>query len=130
MPNTDPRKRPDIRRRLMTALLLCLPVMVTGQVTGERHDPGIDLPEDDGRARLVAACTACHDLTGLPAYRNYWNRDRWRSMVDSMVENGAPLDEAGRQVVTEYLARHFGTATQASEEQEKRTEEGTNEQQE
>lgn len=118
MQNTVSRKLSELRRGLGWALLVCLPAVVSAQGEEARHEPGIDLPVDEGRALLVAACTRCHDLTGLPAYRQYWNRDRWRSMVDSMVENGAPLDETGKQVVTEYLARHFGTATQASEDQE------------
>lgn len=118
MQNPGRRKMADIRRRLLPALLVLLPGMLSGQPEEEPHEPGIELPADDGKALLVAACTGCHDLTGLPAYRKYWNRDRWRSMVDSMVENGAPLDETGKQVVTEYLSRHFGTATQESEGQE------------
>jgi hypothetical protein len=44
----------------------------------------------------------------LPAYRKYWNRSRWMSMVETMVSNGAPLDRQGMELVADYLGRHFG----------------------
>ena len=106
-----PQKMLDRCRHLLPLLLVLLPGMALGQPQVARYDPGIALPEGEGRALLLAACTLCHDLKGLPVYRKYWNRDQWRSMVDGMVDNGAPLDEQSKRVVIDYLARHFGTAT-------------------
>lgn len=74
----------------------------------ESFAPGIDLPGGEGKAELESACTQCHDLKGLPAYKGYWGRERWQAMVNTMVENGAKLDERGKERVVEYLTVHFG----------------------
>ncbi|MDT8398634.1 MAG: hypothetical protein RQ899_08475 [Pseudomonadales bacterium] len=70
--------------------------------------PGIELPAGEGRALLLAACTRCHDLRGLSAYKGYWNREQWQSMVATMVKNGALLDTRQMALVSEYLTSHFG----------------------
>lgn len=75
------------------------------------YAPGIELPEGDGKRLLLAACTRCHDLKGLPAYRGYWDNTRWRSMIESMMKNGATLDPQQTGVLAEYLAQHFGKAS-------------------
>jgi cytochrome c5 len=74
----------------------------------ESYAPGIPLPEGDGRAVVEAACTSCHDLKGLPAYKGYWNRTRWLSMVETMVDHGASLDKAQISLVADYLVEFFG----------------------
>jgi hypothetical protein len=75
------------------------------------HPPGIDLPDGSGRSLLLAACTRCHDLRGLPAYKGYWNRERWRAMIETMVQHGAPLDSQQADELAGYLALHFGRVT-------------------
>jgi hypothetical protein len=72
------------------------------------YAPGIELPEGEGKVLLLAACTRCHDLKGLPAYRGYWDTSRWRSMVESMMKNGATLNPQQTGVLADYLAQHFG----------------------
>lgn len=67
-----------------------------------------DLPEGVGKEITAIACTRCHDLGGLSAYRGYWNRAQWLAMVESMVKNGAVLDTGQVQVVTDYLTQHYG----------------------
>jgi hypothetical protein len=74
----------------------------------ESHAPGIELPEGEGRVLLLAACTRCHDLRGLPAYKGYWSAGQWRSMIETMIKNGAPLNQDQTSVLAEYLAQHFG----------------------
>lgn len=78
------------------------------QLQQESHAPGIELPEGEGRTLLLAACTRCHDLRGLPAYKGYWDSGRWRGMIDAMVKNGAPLRPEQAIVLADYLALHFG----------------------
>ena len=73
--------------------------------------PNIVLPEGEGKALLESACIKCHDLAGLSAYQGYWNRTQWRFMVDTMVRNGATLNEAQAELVTDYLTRFFGPGT-------------------
>lgn len=79
------------------------------------HPPGIDLPEGAGKPLLLAACTRCHDLKGLPAYKGYWDAPRWRGMIETMVKNGAPLQPEQIAVLADYLAQHFGKAPAASD---------------
>jgi hypothetical protein len=74
----------------------------------QSYAPGIELPDGEGKVLLLAACTRCHDLKGLPAYRGYWDITRWRSMVESMMKNGATLNPQQTGVLADYLAQHFG----------------------
>jgi hypothetical protein len=74
----------------------------------QSHAPGIELPEGEGKLLLLAACTRCHDLKGLPSYKGYWDNTRWRSMIENMVKNGATLNPQQTTVLAEYLAQHFG----------------------
>lgn len=76
-----------------------------------RYDPNIDLPQSEGRELVLRACTKCHELGGLDAYRGYWNREQWMEMVVGMVKNGAELLPAEQEVVAAYLTRHFGPGT-------------------
>lgn len=97
---------------IVVMIIMVLPVAaVAGEATlgeAEYYAPGIQLPAGDGLGLLQRACTRCHDLTGLPAYKGYWNRDRWRSMVQTMVANGAQLGESEIVILTDYLVEHFG----------------------
>lgn len=78
---------------------------------GRRYDPNIDLPRSEGRELVLRACTKCHELGGLDAYRGYWNREQWLEMVVGMVKNGAELLPAEQDLVADYLTRHFGPGT-------------------
>lgn len=75
-----------------------------------RYAPNIELPEGTGKALVERACTQCHDLAGLAAYKGYWGRDRWDAMVATMIEHGAALDQAQKDVVVAYLTEFFGPA--------------------
>lgn len=72
------------------------------------YAPGIDLPDDNGKALILKACTRCHDLKGVPAYRKYWGFDRWLPMVENMIEHGAKLNDEEKITVARYLGKHFG----------------------
>jgi hypothetical protein len=83
------------------------------EVTTARHfDPNIDLPESAGRELVLRACTKCHELAGLEAYKGYWGLAQWQAMVEDMVKNGALLQPAEQHMVADYLTRHFGPDTQ------------------
>ena len=79
-----------------------------------RFAPGLELPEGDGKQLLETACTTCHDLAGLSAYEGYWGRERWASMVVTMIDHGAELDESQAETVVEYLTTFFGPASRPS----------------
>lgn len=77
----------------------------------QRFNPNIDLPQSEGLDLVLRACTKCHELGGLSAYKGYWNRDQWKEMVVGMVKNGAELLPEEQEVVADYLTRHFGPGT-------------------
>jgi hypothetical protein len=93
-------------------ILVC-PVISSGADEAQRvrefYEPGIELPAGEGRELIVRACTRCHTLEGVPAYRKYWGYERWLPMVENMIEHGAELNEAEKIIVTRYLARYYGT---------------------
>jgi len=65
------------------------------------------MPEGPAKAVLLQACgTACHTAETVVSQRR--GAAAWGVMVDSMVARGARLNEADRQALLEYLARHFG----------------------
>lgn len=78
------------------------------KISEESYEPGIILPIGPGQALISTACTKCHDLKGLPAYKGYWNKQRWLSMIDIMIEHGAKLSIDERELVADYLTEHFG----------------------
>ena len=72
-------------------------------------DPALaSLPAGEGRAILQAACTTCHDLGGLQAYKGYYDADHWRGMVAIMIDHGAEVETGQVPVLVEYLTTHFG----------------------
>lgn len=96
-----------IRILLLLAAITALPGIAAEQKPLS-YAPGIQLPDGEGKALLLAACVRCHDLKGLPAYRGYWDNTRWRSMIDNMIKNGATLNAQQTTVLADYLAQHFG----------------------
>ena len=74
----------------------------------EYYEPGIELPADEGRDLILRACTGCHTLEGVPAYRKYWGYTQWLPMVENMVKHGAKLDAGEMDTVARYLGHYFG----------------------
>ena len=69
-----------------------------------------DLPDGKGKELTAIACTRCHNLSGLMAYKGYWNLKQWQAMVEGMVKHGAVLDAGQQQAVTDYLNSAYGRA--------------------
>ncbi len=69
------------------------------------------LPEGTGKQLTALACTRCHNLNGLPAYKGYWSREQWLTMVEAMVKHGAELNAAQKQLVTDYLNSSYGRSS-------------------
>jgi mono/diheme cytochrome c family protein len=66
------------------------------------------LAADDGRVILEAACTSCHDLGGLDAYKGYYRAEQWLDLVTTMIEHGAKLDDRQVAVLVDYLTESYG----------------------
>jgi mono/diheme cytochrome c family protein len=94
----------------LLAAMVVLPCFAEEKL--QSYAPGIELPEGEGKLLLLAACVRCHDLKGLPAYRDYWDNTRWLSMIDNMMKNGAALNPQQATALAEYLAQHFGKPSQ------------------
>jgi mono/diheme cytochrome c family protein len=71
--------------------------------------PAVALPSGEGREILVSQCLNCHELNALELFSGFYNQNRWRSLVITMRENGAEIDDREVEVLAAYLARHFGT---------------------
>jgi cytochrome c5 len=108
-------RRPAVRA--LPAVACALVVAVTGAAGAEPQSPAVGdaeqvagamLPAGEGRDILKAACISCHDLGGLQAYKGYYDAEKWRAMLVTMVGHGAQLNEDQLAVLTAYLDRHFG----------------------
>lgn len=108
MPVITPRQFPlhCIPWRLTGAFVLFFSPSISAQQG--YYPPGIQLPAGAGRELVLAACTRCHDLKGVPAFKGYWTRQQWLAMIETMVKHGAPLDAAQAAQVADYLALHYG----------------------
>ena len=78
-----------------------VPESATGAVTNARIG--------DGQAVVRKVCTKCHSLEGLPMYKGYYDRSRWLLFVETMLANGATLNEEEKDLVVDYLTENFGT---------------------
>lgn len=67
---------------------------------------GQDLPPGPGADLVQKACQNCHGLDTVTSARN--NLDGWRSVVSTMVDNGASLSDQEADQVSNYLATNFG----------------------
>lgn len=68
----------------------------------------VELPEGEGKAILLRACTICHDLGGLKLFKGYYTKELWRELVVDMVRVGAQVKEDEITILAKYLAEHFG----------------------
>jgi hypothetical protein len=101
------------RAAILLAVLLPLAACTTTQQSLPTRDTafaaGVELPVGEGREILVNECLNCHELAALELFRDFYDRDLWRSLVISMRANGAEVDDTEVDVLADYLARHFGT---------------------
>lgn len=74
-------------------------------------DAGVELPAGPGRNILITQCLKCHQLSAIELFSEFYTRDDWRSLVLTMRANGAEVDDAEVEVLSDYLAEHFGTGT-------------------
>jgi mono/diheme cytochrome c family protein len=92
-------------------LLLCLVAAGFGGCAVVEPSPGaaLALPAGEGRTILERECLNCHELDALELFRDFYGREQWRSLVVTMRQNGAEVDDEQVEVLAAYLARHFGT---------------------
>jgi len=66
------------------------------------HGP---LPDGPGKELVLNICTQCHDLQRVK--RERLSPDGWLEVLESMLNEGAPLSEKDLPDVLRYLARNF-----------------------
>jgi cytochrome c5 len=91
------------------ALAACLSVVLAGAAQQKPEN----LPAGDGRKIVETTCGSCHGLEIVTSKR--YSKERWQSVVEEMIAEGAPLTKTEAARVVEYLARHFGERERAKE---------------
>jgi len=86
----------------------CLSVFAA---TAQQQTP--KLPGGDGRKIVESTCAACHGLD-IVTSKSY-SRQRWQSVVEEMIAQGAPLSKTEATRVVDYLAKHFGDQPKAKQ---------------
>ncbi|HUF73809.1 MAG TPA: cytochrome c [Gammaproteobacteria bacterium] len=100
------------QRGLVVAVALGVAACAYRAPAPSQAGAGLTLPPGDGRGILERECLNCHELEALALFSDFYDRERWRSLVITMRENGAEVDDAEVEVVADYLARHFGTGVE------------------
>jgi len=86
-------------------------LIVVGCAGGQSASASVTPAETaDGATLLQQRCTVCHALRGLSAYQDYWGEPEWADMVATMRAYGAELSDAEADVLSAWLAIHYGTA--------------------
>lgn len=96
----------------LTASLVLL-ACVTLPLAADAQPQSPKLPPGDGRKIVEVTCASCHGLE-IVTSKSY-SRERWQSVVEEMIAQGAPLSKTEAARVVEYLARNFGDKVHARE---------------
>lgn len=78
--------------------------------TADFADPGVDLPAAPARELLLSRCLGCHDLGGLDLFKDFYAREDWLRLLETMVAHGAAVDRSEIAIMADYLALYFGPA--------------------
>jgi cytochrome c5 len=68
----------------------------------KNHGP---LPDGPGKDVVLTVCTQCHDLQRVRRQRS--SAEGWAEILDTMLNEGAPLSAEDFPAVLRYLARNF-----------------------
>jgi cytochrome c1 len=83
--------------KLAAMLIALLPIVGTKFAT---------LPEGRGKPVVESRCYACHSADLLMQQR--LTEKQWTAAVEKMIRWGAPVTDAEKPVIIEYLAKRFG----------------------
>jgi cytochrome c5 len=90
----------------ITAFALSLAILVSGAAMAADK-----LPPGEGKRIVETTCSSCHP-TEVVTSKSY-SKERWRSVVEAMIDEGASLTKAEAAQVVEYLAKNFGEKERA-----------------
>lgn len=84
-------------------MLLLLAILAALPMPGTQFK---QLPAGKGKAEVEAACYACHSADLLVQQR--LTPKQWTATVEKMMRWGAEMKESDKQVMIDYLSKHFG----------------------
>lgn len=111
MESSGSRARTSASAFALGLLAACTACTTQSPKPGPPIEAGVELPAGPGREILIASCLSCHDLGALALFKGFYTRDSWRDLVRTMIENGAEVDASELEVLSDYLAQHFGPDT-------------------
>jgi cytochrome c5 len=76
-----------------------------------------DLPDGEGKKILQNSCTACHGLDDV--VNSHMDKTGWANLIDSMISNGAAVDDKDKPVLVDYLVKNFGPSGSGGGDQPK-----------
>lgn len=97
-----------ISRTACCVLLGCLSAFAAAA-----QQPSPKLPAGDGKKIVETTCATCHGLDIVTA--KSYSKQRWQSVVEEMIAQGASLSKSEAARVVEYLAKNFGEKPQAKQ---------------
>jgi len=90
----------------MRTLLLLLSFFAAAATAGES---GIRLKDGPGKNQVEAQCAMCHSLDYIILHAAILDRAGWEKTVGKMINvMGAPINDADKRVIIDYLARNYG----------------------
>jgi hypothetical protein len=91
---------------MMRTLILLLSFFAATATAGESK---IFLKERPGKNQVIAQCAMCHSLDYITAHAGILDRAGWEKTINKMINSmGAPIDDADKQVIIDYLAQNYG----------------------
>jgi virginiamycin B lyase len=102
-----PIETPNQRKPAATAgptLILVVAGLAWGAQPGWGQT-STQLPDGNGKETVQKACGSCHALTTVTNAGH--NKQEWTSVVNMMVNQGAPVPKAQIATVTDYLSKNF-----------------------
>ena len=85
-------------------LVAALATGMMGMAVGVRGQSS--LPEGKGKDVVERACTVCHGTSNFTGSR--LSKSDWEYVVNDMVDRGALITDAEKEIIIEYLVEHFG----------------------
>ncbi|NBC36185.1 hypothetical protein GTZ99_06390 [Novosphingobium sp. FSY-8] len=93
---------------VMAGSTLCLAWTARAQAPTPANLAPADFVEAPGKAKVQAACTACH-AAGIVTGKRH-DAHKWGEVVDQMIDKGAQVPEADYDTIVAYLAKNYGPA--------------------
>lgn len=90
----------------MRTLILLLLFFAATATAGETQ---IFLKDRPGKTQVATQCSICHSLDYITQHVPILDRAGWKKTVDKMIDvMGAPINEADKQIIIDYLAQNYG----------------------